>query len=271
VTTSKCYHPFRIISRVGLLSKLYIWSYNSSYSRIIPDDIWKSHANSEMSRYRAGISTNGPAGVPFGCTPLNRYQYFTFAFSQFGNGCPFEYSYNAAYSTCVYTADLYNSQTWGCTWTVAEISTSIVNGGPTTAPSGMAATVTAPIQWVTVTSTQQIMSTSTSIVDPGAKTVTVSATQGASKLRRGESPRHEARSGEERVLGELNSEKPLNRPASDLVLAAFNPAKGTNSTDSWLEDRALCPYTDQIYCGAGCCTSLHCSWLLPEHCFQTSC
>jgi hypothetical protein len=202
----------------------------------------------------ADISTNGPVGVPFGCTPIDEYQYFTFAFSQFGNGCPREYSYNPLSTTCVYTADLYNSQTWGCTWTVADVSTSVVDGGPTSLPAGIPATVTAPIQWVTVTSTQQITSTSTSIVDPGAVTVTVSATQGASKLRRGESPRNEARSGEDKVLGEI-LEKPLNEPENDLVLAAFTSTKGANSTDLWLEDRALCPYTDQIYCGAGCCTS----------------
>jgi hypothetical protein len=203
----------------------------------------------------AGISTNGPANVPFGCTPVNPYQYFTFAWSQFGNGCPNEYSYNAIATTCIYTADLYNSQTWGCTWTTSVVSTSTVNGGATTAPAGVPATVTGPVQWVTVASTQQTTSTSTSIVDPGAKTVTVSATQG-SKLRRGESQREERHSGGGEILGALNSEKPLGgRPADDLSFAAFNPREGINSTDSWLEDRALCPYTDQIWCGAGCCRS----------------
>lgn len=205
----------------------------------------------------AGISTNGPEGVPFGCTPISKYQYFTFAFSQFGDGCPSEYSYNPVSTTCVYTADLTNSQTWGCTWTVADVSTSVVDG-PTPLLAGVPAIVTAPIQWVTVTSTQQITSTSTSVVDPGAVTVTVSATQGASKLRRGESPRKEARSGKEKLLGEI-LEKPLNEPENDLVLAAFTPKKEINSTDSWLEDRALCPSTDQIYCGAGCCTSAQCA------------
>lgn len=108
----------------------------------------------------AGISTNGPANVPFGCTPLVPYQYFTFAWSQFGNGCPYEYSYNAIATTCVYTADLYNSQTWGCTWTTSVVSTSTVNGGPTTAPAGVPATVTAPIQWVTITSTGSTVTSS---------------------------------------------------------------------------------------------------------------
>ena len=203
----------------------------------------------------AGISTKGPAGVPFSCYPVNKYQYFTFAFSQFGNGCPYEYSYNPVYSTCVYTANLYNSQTWGCTWTVPVTSTSIVNGGPTTAPAGVPATVTAPVQWVTVTSTQQITSTSTSIVDPGAVTITVTASQAAAKVRRVESPRYEGVTGEETILGELKLQKPLDGPAKDLELSSFNLAKPRNGTDSWLEDRALCPYTNQIFCGVGCCKS----------------
>jgi hypothetical protein len=96
------------------------------------------------------------------------------------------------------------------------------------------------------------------VVDPGAKTVTVVATQGASKLRRDEDSRREHHSGAEKILGNVDSEKPLGEhPADDLVLAALNPSKGLNMTDSWLEDRALCPYTDQIWCGAGCCRSLH--------------
>ena len=96
------------------------------------------------------------------------------------------------------------------------------------------------------------------MVDPGAKTVTVVATQGDSKLKRNEDSRREHHSGEEKILGELNSEKPLGEhPTDDLVLAALNPSKGINMTDSWLEDRALCPYTDQIWCGAGCCRSLY--------------
>jgi hypothetical protein len=108
----------------------------------------------------AGISTNGPPNVPFGCTPLVPYQYFTFAWSQFGNGCPYEYSYNAIATTCEYTADVYNSQTWGCTWTTSVVATSTVNGGPTTAPVGVPATVTAPIQWVTITSTGSTVTSS---------------------------------------------------------------------------------------------------------------
>jgi len=209
----------------------------------------------------AGISTNGPEAVDFSCYPLNTYQDFTFAFSQLGDGCPYRYTYNSAYSTCYYTADVYNSQTWDCTWTVPVSSTTIVDGGPVTALTGVPATITAPLQWVTVTSTQQITSTSTSIVDPGAKTVTVTASQAAAKLRRVESPRYEGVTGGEKILGGLKLEKPLGRPASDLALSSSNLAKGRNSTDSWLEDRDLCPYTDEIFCGTGCCRSLQSSEL----------
>jgi hypothetical protein len=208
----------------------------------------------------AGISTNGPEAVDFSCYPVNTYQDFTFSFSQLGDGCPYEYTYDSVYSTCDYTADVYNSQTWDCTWTVPVISTTIVDGGPTTALTGVPATITAPLQWVTVTSTQQITSTSTSVVDPGAKTVTVTASQAAAKLRRVESPTYEGVTGGEKILGVLKLEKQLDGPASDLALSSFNLAKGRNSTDSWLEDRDSC-LSDEIFCGVGCCKSLQSSEL----------
>ena len=181
----------------------------------------------------AGISTNGPANAQFGCTPLHPTQYFTFTWSVFGNGCPAEYAYDLA-NTCIYTADIYNSQTWGCTWTAQSTATTTVDGGATTAPAGVPATVTAEPQWVTVTQTQQTTSTSTSTVDPGAKTVTVTSTQGVQR-RRDQHPLHAI------------------RPADPLSLGKVNELEKSNSTYAMLDRRLTCPYTNQILCGTGCC------------------
>ncbi|KAE8454429.1 hypothetical protein EG329_000051 [Mollisiaceae sp. DMI_Dod_QoI] len=181
----------------------------------------------------AGISTNGPSNVPFACTPMFTAQYFTFTWSQLGNGCPNEYSWNPA-STCISTAEGYNTMTWSCTWTTSIAATSTVNGGTTTASAGQAATATAPVVWVTVTNTQQTTSTTTSIVDPGAKTVTVTSTQGVQKRN-------------DDFAGALF---PANKYGIDLQ----RPVENLNATYEVLDPRAVCA-SGNIDCGLNCCLS----------------
>ncbi|CZR63732.1 uncharacterized protein PAC_13629 [Phialocephala subalpina] len=181
----------------------------------------------------AGISTNGPSNVPFACTPMYSEQYFTFTWYQLGNGCPVEYSWSPA-STCISTAGVYNTMTWSCTWTTSQISTSQVNGGTITASAGQAATATAPVVWVTVTNTQQTTSTTTSVVDPGAKTVTVTSTQGVSKR-------------DVDLTGALF-------PANQYGLDLLDSVEELNATYGALDPRADCVLGD-INCGANCCLS----------------
>ncbi|KAF8853846.1 hypothetical protein BDZ45DRAFT_748098 [Acephala macrosclerotiorum] len=181
----------------------------------------------------AGISTNGPSNVPFACTPMYTAQYSTFTWYQLGNGCPVNYSWNPA-STCISVGGVYNTMTWSCTWTTSQIATSQVNGGTITASAGQAATATAPAVWVTVANTQQTTSTTTSIVDPGAKTVTITSTQGVSKR-------------DDKFAGALF-------PANQYGLDLSDSVEELNATSGALDPRAVCVSGD-INCGANCCLS----------------
>ena len=71
-------------------------------------------------------------------------------------------------------------------FTVGKDATTTVDGGTSTIGDDNAHTITAASQTVTVTQTQQGTTTSTSVVDPGATTVSVTSTvtQGASPRRR---------------------------------------------------------------------------------------
>ncbi|KUJ09742.1 uncharacterized protein LY89DRAFT_788007 [Mollisia scopiformis] len=181
----------------------------------------------------AGISTNGPSNVPFACTPVYSAQYFTFTWYQLGNGCPVEYSWNAA-STCISTAGVYNTMSWGCTWTTSVAATSTIDGGTTTVSAGQAATAIAPVVWVTITNTQQTTSTTTSTVDPGAKTVTVTSTPGVSKR-------------DDNFAGALF-------PARNYGTDMQRVVEPGNATSEVLDSRAVCASND-INCGLNCCLS----------------
>lgn len=71
-------------------------------------------------------------------------------------------------------------------FTVGTDATTTVDGGTSTIGDGNAHTITAAPQTITVTQTQQGTTTSTSVVDPGATTISITSTvtQGAPPRRR---------------------------------------------------------------------------------------
>jgi len=158
----------------------------------------------------------------------NTAQTAIYEWDTFGNGCPNNYAYNIA-STCIYTGRA-NTMSWYCTFKPSTTLTSTVFGGTTTFGSQGTATVTAPIQGVTVTQTQHTTRTSTSVVDPGAHTVTVTSTQGAQR-RRSQHPIDKVEPGIPAVF--------------DLDLDIWN-------STHVLGRRFVCPYTSDIFCGTKC-------------------
>jgi hypothetical protein len=129
----------------------------------------------------ADAYTNGPPGAPFNCYPSpTRTIADTFEWIATGIGCPIGYELSSAptYSTCFWTGILLTplAFTWDCLFTVGTTAIHTVNGGTTTVANGIAETVTGNPQTIMVTQTVQQTSTATSIVAPGANTVSVTST-----------------------------------------------------------------------------------------------
>jgi hypothetical protein len=125
--------------------------------------------------------TNGPSGALFNCYPSpTRTITDTFEWIATGTGCPIGYELSSAptFSTCFWTGILVTPQafTWECLFTVGTTAIHTVDGGTTTVAKGNAVTVTGNPQTITVTQTVQQTSTATSIVAPGANTVSVTST-----------------------------------------------------------------------------------------------
>jgi hypothetical protein len=127
----------------------------------------------------AGISSNGPPGAPFACTPSPTSTIFnTYEWVATGNGCPIGYDYASADTTCIWDDSLTSPVTfiWECLFTVGANANTTVDGGTTTVADGNAITVTANPVTITVTQTVQQSDTVTSIVAPGADTISVTST-----------------------------------------------------------------------------------------------
>jgi len=130
-----------------------------------------------------GLSNLGPSGAALNCYPSpTRTVTDTFEWIATGNGCPIGYSLSSSQfgtiATCLWTGYFSPPQTFTfeCLFTVESNAVKTVDGGTTTVANGNAVTVTANPQTVTVTQTMQQTSTATSIVAPGAATVSVTST-----------------------------------------------------------------------------------------------
>jgi hypothetical protein len=123
----------------------------------------------------------GPSNAVLQCQPSPRQSWsLTLWWYATTNGCPNGYSYSTqgTSASCVYTSQLtgYFTFTWKCDFTVSALTTSTVDGGPTTVQNGAAVTVAGATTYATVTQTAQVTSLQVSIYNPNAVTIVVTST-----------------------------------------------------------------------------------------------
>jgi hypothetical protein len=156
--------------------------------------------------------TLGPSGAPFYCYPSpTRTVTDTFEWIATGNGCPIGYELSsqqeATYATCFWTGVLLTPQTftWECLFTVGTNAITTVDGGTTTIANGNEITATANPETITVTQTAQQTNTVTSIVAPGADTISVTSTvtQNAALIKKHLEQPAESEAKQVAVLGDI--------------------------------------------------------------------